>query len=681
MTHARKDTEDESFHRIRPTAPGTGETLGGRAFRHASRKEAGPCAPRPARRSSSSALPGPARHCSTARWPCTRTRRGSATTSAGCPRCPRSRSSTGSRAGCRSPLARVVRRGGRQRLPLRGPAELLERVFPQPVEGEPVFAHRGVGESGPTPTPDARQARLAGDLRRAVRASGGKVLVSKRIGHNRRIPLLHGIVPDARFVVVTRDGRAVARSLAKVNWWPESHIWWYGGTPLDWAAEGRDPVELCARHWVREVEAVTAGVASIPDHLVLAVRYEEIVGDPRRVLGGGRHLRRPRAGPGVGGVAGAARLLRQERRCARRARRAVPGAAAARAGVPHMTRPVFVLGTGRCGSTLVHEVLARHEDTGFVTNLDDLGLRTSSRWQNDLWRRLPAEVTKKGGARFAPSEAYRVLAKEVGPLVVDPVRDLTAADATPWLRSRMTGLRRPPHRAARRPRSSSTSSPAGRGRGSSVPASPTRSSSRWSATAGAWPTPGSRCPGGTATAARPSGSSARSPPSASSSWEAHGRSFPVLAALAWQLLVEAHDEARADCRRTSGCGSATRTSSPTRAAAHRGPRPPGARLDPTVRDRLRPLRLRLRADRGVPARPRGGRRRRDGGRSRGLPHAPWVLTATRRPGRPSRPSRPARPPARPGPPTRAAARCRRRRRRSPRAGRRARRTARAPSRS
>lgn len=100
-------------------------------------------------------------------------------------------------------------------------------------------------------------------------------------------------------------------------------------------------------------------------------------------------------------------------------------------------RPVFVLGTGRCGSTLVHEVLARHHQCGFVTNIDDLGLAVSTRRQNDFWRRLPASVTDKGGARFAPSEAYRVIEREVGPVLVDPVRDLHAADATPWLANRL----------------------------------------------------------------------------------------------------------------------------------------------------------------------------------------------------------------------------------------------------
>src|SRR4051812_18726625 len=102
-----------------------------------------------------------------------------------------------------------------------------------------------------------------------------------------------------------------------------------------------------------------------------------------------------------------------------------------------MTRPVFVLGTGRCGSTVVHEVLARHESTGYVTNLDDRGLLLSSGIQNSFWRRTSAHEAGRIGTRFAPSEGYRALAREVGPLMVDPVRDLTAEDATPWLAERM----------------------------------------------------------------------------------------------------------------------------------------------------------------------------------------------------------------------------------------------------
>ena len=97
----------------------------------------------------------------------------------------------------------------------------------------------------------------------------------------------------------------------------------------------------------------------------------------------------------------------------------------------------LVLGTGRCGSTLVHELIARHPDTGFITNVDDLGIQRTNRRQVELWRRLPAEVTKKGRARFAPSEAYRALGREVSPLLVDPAADPQAGDLTPWLSERL----------------------------------------------------------------------------------------------------------------------------------------------------------------------------------------------------------------------------------------------------
>ena len=53
------------------------------------------------------------------------------------------------------------------------------------------------------------------------------------------------------------------------------------------------------------------------------------------------------------------------------------------------------------GSTVLHEVLARHEDTGFVTNLEDKGVVKSSRRQKSLWRMLPP-----GAARRAPPAQF-----------------------------------------------------------------------------------------------------------------------------------------------------------------------------------------------------------------------------------------------------------------------------------
>jgi hypothetical protein len=105
----------------------------------------------------------------------------------------------------------------------------------------------------------------------------------------------------------------------------------------------------------------------------------------------------------------------------------------------HRSAYVFVLGVGRCGSTLVHEVLARHPDVAFVSNVEDrlsLGRAVGS-WNGSLYRRLPPSFSQKGRLRFAPSEAYRALEREVSPMLSAPARDLVADDASPWIALRL----------------------------------------------------------------------------------------------------------------------------------------------------------------------------------------------------------------------------------------------------
>lgn len=205
----------------------------------------------------------------------------------------------------------------------------------------------------------------------------------------------------------------------------------------------------------------------------------------------------------------------------------------------------FVIGTGRCGSTLIHEILARHPDNGFVTNLDDKGLRSSSRMQNQVWRQLPASATTKGRFRFAPSEAYRALGREVGPALVDPVRDLVAADATPWLSQRMQAF--VARRAARLrsdvflhkftgwPRAGFLQACFPDARIIEIVRDPRAVANSWLQMPW-WH--GHRGPGewhfGPLTAEQ------------QEVWERHDRSFPVLATLAWRLLMDASDRARAD---------------------------------------------------------------------------------------------------------------------------------------
>jgi hypothetical protein len=157
---------------------------------------------------------------------------------------------------------------------------VLERTFPQPVEGEPVFERRGVVPGADLRSMDGGPAHLRDDLARLARAADGSTVVSKRIAHNRRVALLDAIFPDCRFVVMSRDGRAVARSLVAVDWWPDTDLWWYGGTPRDWERRGGDPLELAARHWVKEVEAIESGLAAVPPERVHRLSYEDLVRAP-----------------------------------------------------------------------------------------------------------------------------------------------------------------------------------------------------------------------------------------------------------------------------------------------------------------------------------------------------------------------------------------------------------------
>ena len=104
-----------------------------------------------------------------------------------------------------------------------------------------------------------------------------------------------------------------------------------------------------------------------------------------------------------------------------------------------MSQFVFLISNGRSGSSLVHEILARHPEVGFVSNLEDRipSLPPSAgRYNNLLYRRMPPSLTQKGRLRFAPSEAYRILTRQVSAMIADSVRDLEASDAMPWVARR-----------------------------------------------------------------------------------------------------------------------------------------------------------------------------------------------------------------------------------------------------
>ena len=184
-----------------------------------------------------------------------------------------------------------------------GRRPLAHKLLPMPTEGESLFARCGLPEAAPPddlPTP-AAVAALRQTFGQVRRFGGGQRLLCKRIANNLRLPLLVEAFPDATFVLLTRDGRAVASSLRKVNWWPGFWVFWYGSTTDQWEADGGDPWELAARHWVEEVHAIESGLDGVPAGQRGLPGLRGLRGQPGRPSG--RHRGPVRRWPPNGGLA------------------------------------------------------------------------------------------------------------------------------------------------------------------------------------------------------------------------------------------------------------------------------------------------------------------------------------------------------------------------------------------
>ena len=125
--------------------------------------------------------------------------------------------------------------------------------------------------------------RLETVIRGHLRFAHRSRFLAKQTTVSQHLGLVDRIFPEARYVHIVRDGRAVAASLSRVPWWPATQVWWLGETPVDWAGRGRDPIELCALHWKRNIEEVRAARRSL-GRRYLEVFYEDLVADVQGVV-------------------------------------------------------------------------------------------------------------------------------------------------------------------------------------------------------------------------------------------------------------------------------------------------------------------------------------------------------------------------------------------------------------
>jgi hypothetical protein len=123
-----------------------------------------------------------------------------------------------------------------------------------------------------------------------ARAQGRPVFLHKFTGWP-RVGLLREVFPDARFVHVIRDGRAVANSWLQMPWYlgyrgPEH--WQFGLLPAayqaEWEAAGRSHALLAGLGWKLLMDAFEAARRDVAPGHWLDVRYEDLVTHPRSGL-------------------------------------------------------------------------------------------------------------------------------------------------------------------------------------------------------------------------------------------------------------------------------------------------------------------------------------------------------------------------------------------------------------
>jgi hypothetical protein len=100
-----------------------------------------------------------------------------------------------------------------------------------------------------------------------------------------RTRYLREIFPDARFIHILRDGRAVANSMLHVAWWDGTlKSWWWGPMPPEYEdeyrASGESAIVLAAIVWKRLVDLIEPAMAELPAEQALTLRYDALVRDP-----------------------------------------------------------------------------------------------------------------------------------------------------------------------------------------------------------------------------------------------------------------------------------------------------------------------------------------------------------------------------------------------------------------
>ena len=183
-------------------------------------------------------------------------------------------------------LSRIVE------LPIVGPRLKFTRFTPKHAESYEQWTRCFAGFAEPfrdlvadDVTPRTRQ--LFGDTVADIcRHQGKNRFITKYTGWS-RIEFIKSIFPDARFIHIVRDGRAVAYSYTTVPWWDG----WAGVDRSRWGMLSEESLEALSRYghsfvalaalqWKTLINNISEKSERLPKEDLLVLRHEDMARDP-----------------------------------------------------------------------------------------------------------------------------------------------------------------------------------------------------------------------------------------------------------------------------------------------------------------------------------------------------------------------------------------------------------------
>ncbi len=137
---------------------------------------------------------------------------------------------------------------------------------------------------------EADAARVRRRMRSTMRLMGKHRFAAKLTGPG-RVHYLNSICPDAIFIHVIRDPRAVVGSLLRVPFWRETDRYrepaWTGGLSPEEEAVWRDhgtAAALAAVQWGAVLRTTREEARELPDGRYRELRYEDFIADPHSTV-------------------------------------------------------------------------------------------------------------------------------------------------------------------------------------------------------------------------------------------------------------------------------------------------------------------------------------------------------------------------------------------------------------